>query len=173
MSAVVGVPGLATSSGVAFLEQTATVDSELSVPDLAGMPGDPSWWILAEARGLVGERSVVIQRGLREPSAVREWPEWLGAPSASLAADGVVTLVPAAGATLHAIDWLSASGEVLASALVVDATAALHFVPGVAAASIRVRAIDAPGASATSLELRAAERSVVRFAETTIAAPTP
>jgi hypothetical protein len=165
------VPGLANASGVVFLAQTASADSRVAVPALSGLAGDPSWWILAEARGASDARSVILQRGLREPSAVGAWPAWLDAPSASIGADGRVTLLPSAGATLHAIDWLAASGAVVASALVVDPEAPIHFAPAVDATAIRVRAIDAIDAGPGSLSLRAAERTVTRFAESTIAIP--
>ena len=108
---------------------------------------------------------------MRGLGAVGAWPAWLDVPSANIAADGRVTLLPSAGATLHAIDWLAASGEVVASALVVDAAAPLHFAPAVAASAIRVRAIDAIDARSSALSLRAAERTVTRFAESTIAIP--
>jgi len=171
LSAVVGVPGLACASGVVFLAQAASADSRVVVPALSGLAGDPSWWIVAEARGVGEARSVILQRGLREPSAVGAWPAWLEVPSASIDADGRVTLLPSAGATLHAIDWLAASGAVVASALVVDAAAPIYFAPAVGATAIRVRAIDAVDASASALSLRAAEHTVTRFAESTIAIP--
>ena len=169
LGAVVGVPGLATPAGFVFLEQAPSADGQIVVPELAAMEGNPSWWLIADARGGTGARSVILQRGLRDPSAVGVWPAWLAVPDASVAADGVITLIAVPGATLYAVDWLDASAEVLASALSVDASAPIRFTPPPDAVSIRVRAIDAIGASASSLDLTAAERTITRFSEMTFA----
>lgn len=170
LAAVVGVPGLVTPGGLVFLEQTA-VDAMIGVPELAGSIGDGSWWLLAEAGPSLDDRSrrsVILQRGLTSPSSVGAWPAWLDAPVASLDAEGIVTIEPVEGATLYAIDWLAPTGVVLASALVVDVTAPISFAPPVDADRVRVRALDAPGASAGVLDLEATERGIVRFSEVTL-----
>lgn len=170
LDAVVGVPGLLTSSGVVILDQMPSVRGSVAVPELSGAIADGSWWLLAEAGPSFidrSRRSVILQRGLRDPSAPGAWPAWLEAPELTIEA-GAPSFSPVSGASVHVLDWLAPDGAVLASAWVLDPSAPLAFAPDVAAERIRLRAIDAPGASPGALDLRAVERAIVRFSETTL-----
>ena len=49
LDAVVGVPGIATPSGIALLPQTARDGGALGVPKLAGGLADATWWVMGIA----------------------------------------------------------------------------------------------------------------------------
>ena len=162
LDAVVGVPGLATAEGIGLLPQTAGADGSLGVPELSGPLADASWWVLLEARSADGAaRSVVVQRGIRDPEGVRELPPFLAPPEVSVVGDEV-QIGEVAGASLFVVECAGAS-----TMLVLDPAATAPDL-GACAGLLRVRAIDAPGASGAALDLDAVERGAHRFSETAL-----
>jgi hypothetical protein len=161
LDAVVGVPGLATAEGIGLLPQTPGSDGSLGVPELAGPLADASWWVLLEARSADGSaRSVVVQRGIRDPGGVGTLPELLAPPAVTVTSGGEVQIAEVAGASLFVVECASAE-----TTLVLDLAAAPALGP--CDGRLRVRAIDAPGASGAALDLDTVDRTAQRFSETT------
>jgi hypothetical protein len=141
LGAVVGVPGLAsTSEGVAFFASAATpsttsASAPLDAPEL----GDAAFWLLGAAVGGTGSSSgsIVVARGLHAAGPVA-LSGWLAPPTR---ADG------AAGATLYVADTVDALGLPVQRTFAPSAAAITTTDPG------RLVAIAAPDVTASSFSL--------------------
>ena len=179
LTGIVGVPGVADDGALTLLTQPQTSAARLRVPTLAGSLAGSSYWLVVEARPFTGAgmvdtaaRTVLFARGVHGAAELPTWSAWLPAPTATLDATASVTLDMVPGADVHAIDWLDASGNVRASAWVLDDTliGLDNLLPsGLAArdvATVRVRAIDTTSPpSASGWSAGALEVGVERFSE--------
>nr|MDQ3037637.1 hypothetical protein [Myxococcota bacterium] len=96
---------------------------------------------------------------------VGEPAPFLALPAATIAGD-VVELGAVEGASLFLVECGDAASGAIETTLVLDA-APTSSIDG-ACTTARVRAIDAPGASGSALDLDAVERTVQRFSELTL-----
>lgn len=179
LTGIVGVPGVADDGALTLLTQPQTSAARLRVPTLSGALASAAYWLVVEAHPFTGAgmldaaaRTVLFARGVHGSAELPTWSAWLPAPTAAMDATASVTLDAVPGADVHVIDWLDTSGNVRASAWVLDDTLVGldNLLPsGLAArevAGVRVRAIDttsppsAAGWSASALEV-----GVERFSE--------
>jgi hypothetical protein len=179
LTGIVGVPGVADDGALTLLTQPQVSPERLRVPALSGALAGASYWLVVEAHPFTGAgmtdtaaRTVLFARGVHGVAELPAWSAWLPAPTASMDAAASVTLDTVPGADVHVIDWLDASGNVRASAWVLDDTLVGldNLLPsGLAArdvASVRVRAIDTTGApSPAGWSAGAIEVGVERFSE--------
>lgn len=168
LTAVVGVPGISFGSAVGVLGFSVEGTSPaLPLPVVTGMLA--TRWALFVARGEEAgvpdetRRSVLVDR--RAETSLGPWTSWLAPPDLDGTGEAL-GLVPSAGATVHAIDWLSGDEAVLRTDMILDASLPLETPAG--ATGARVRALDTD-ASPAALVLDTAERATTRFAERDVA----
>jgi hypothetical protein len=178
LTGIVGVPGVARDGALALLPQSPADPGLLAVPDRAALASGDRYWVLVEARPTLAgapdpdARTVLFARGASSAADLPRWSAWLPAPAASLTVDGGVSFEAVAGADVHVVDWLDASGAIVASAWLLDPTVLsvealrpTRLDPGGQVTRVRVRAIDTLAPGASGFELGALEVAVERFSE--------
>lgn len=179
LTGIIGVPGVADDGALTLLTQPQTSPERVRVPMLTGSLAGASYWLVVEAHPFTGAgmtdtaaRTVLFARGVHGVGELPAWSAWLPAPTATMDATASVTLDTVPGADVHVIDWLDASGNVRASAWVLDDTliGLDNLLPsGLAArdvASVRVRALDTTSPpSGSSWSASAIEVGLERFSE--------
>ncbi|UJR85467.1 Hypothetical protein I5071_75470 [Sandaracinus amylolyticus] len=168
LDAVVGVPGIATSHGISLLPQTAGEGGVLAVPELSGALADATWWVMAQAYDSAndtGARSVVLLRHLSNPDAVGRLPAFLELPEVTVARDTGVTVGAVDGAAMIVIECEDASGDRAITTVLGGASGP---VASECVGAVRVRAVDATGATGSALDLDGVERVAMRFSEVVV-----
>lgn len=179
LAGIVGVPGVARDGALVLLPQTSPDPALLAVPARESLGPRDRYWVLVEARptlaGGVADpeaRTVLFARGASTAADLPRWSAWLPAPSATLAVDGGVSFEAVAGADVHVVDWLDASGAIVASAWLLDPTVLsvealrpTRLDPGGRVTRVRVRALDTVAPGPSGFEATTLDAAVERFSE--------
>jgi hypothetical protein len=182
LTGIIGVPGVADHGALTLLTQPQASPERLRVPALSGALSGAAYWLVVEARPFTGAgmidtaaRTVLFARGVHGAAELPAWGAWLPAPTATMDATASVTLDTVPGADVHVIDWLDASGNVRASAWVLDDTLIgldnllPSGLPARDVARVRVRALDTTSPpTAAGFVAGDMDRGVIRFSERTL-----